>query len=351
MKLKEYNSLVEKSKWFNKHININTIDEVDSLLAEIPELNNTRKVFRGSGEAKYKIYTSAQRMWIINELKHRFPSYKSFLKKLVREFEYSNPVIGKFFKKVGIPTDEIPLFAYMQHYGAPSPFIDFTRNANVALFFAIDGLTHFPSEDINNYFSFYILDEVDTVSFQKVYAEKLTGIYKTLDKTERTKYNLSEESIKKGLEELKELTEKDLRKLDNFIDFGPEIISETEIQNVKYYTESNLNILNQEGLFVVNTLAYTPLEEAFDISKLLFAIKDKKGAVTKDNGEYNLQKSIDIFFDKTGLKIFNFLTCYNIHKSFKTYITEYLNLKGITSDYIYPNTKKMVERTVKNTLK
>ena len=60
MKLPEYANFDEKNQFFNSKL-INSKSEFDSFYTET--VNKINAIFRGVHEAKYKIYTSAQREW------------------------------------------------------------------------------------------------------------------------------------------------------------------------------------------------------------------------------------------------------------------------------------------------
>jgi len=361
MRLKEYSDFEEKSKRFEKHIVIDSLELLEKFLNKVPELNKSNKVFRGVGDSKYMIYTSAQRTWITQELKYRFESFESYLKQIVSSFLSTNPVIAKFFEKIEIPPKEIPVLSYLQHYGAPTPLIDFSHNLNVALYFAVDGLRHNPGNEIDNYFSVYILDEINEVSFQQKIKEEMEvllkidpkDILKRMPKSDQENEIRSLESIKKMFVKMEKSIKERLLDLKNFPKAAPELISASEINDINYFTHSNLNILNQEGIFVLNTLAYTPLEEAFDIWKLLFLIKDKEkeDLISSDEGEYNLSNSFDFLIEQRKKPIKNSLTCINIHKSFKEYVQNHLVNNGVTEGYIYPNVNSMIKNSIKNMLK
>ena len=57
-----------------------------------------------------------------------------------------------------------------------------------------------------------------------------------------------------------------------------------------------------------------------------------------------------ILIDSLQLPVTNYLTCFDIHKSYKQRILNYLKKKGVTSNFIYPDPKKMIESTLANTL-
>ncbi len=163
-KLKEYIQLADKIKYF-KNGDSRIIFNVDDIFQKLEEFESTKDfIFRGCSEAKYKIYNSAQRHYITNELFRQVSPadisnhYDSFLLNLINECKSWN---GETVKKLLINSNvhednSLAYLSYMQHYGVPSPLLDFTFDPYIALFFAIDNLNYVPSDnEIDNYFSIY----------------------------------------------------------------------------------------------------------------------------------------------------------------------------------------------------
>ena len=70
MKLPKYKNFLEKNPFFES-LRINNIHE----LSKIEELRSSNCFYRGVHEAKYKIYSSAQRDWITKDLHTVFNTY------------------------------------------------------------------------------------------------------------------------------------------------------------------------------------------------------------------------------------------------------------------------------------
>lgn len=102
MELPEYYSLNIKSNFFEQ-VFIETIDVLDQYFPRLsmsPIANGanyiesiySNKIYRGVGEAKYMLYSSAQRVWITNELYKLFNvssdssrEYNSLIKRMISE--------------------------------------------------------------------------------------------------------------------------------------------------------------------------------------------------------------------------------------------------------------------------
>jgi hypothetical protein len=295
LKLEEYNNLDEKKVFFkngetkiDKNINI-----LFSKITEFQEKGNGF-IYRGSSEAKYRMYNSAQRLYISQELHKQVPEdrisehYRKFITELIESSKnWNNGVIKKYLLSSGIDENNALAFlSYMQHYGVPTPLLDFTFNPYVALFFAIDNLTYIPSNnEIDNYFSFYYTYTEATVfeSWKHVFDENLK------------KADISYETV-------------DLNCMGIILP-----------NNALYKIINSVNIINQEGLFLYNNHPWYPLERTYYEDIELTKI------------EIGQEKFDDLLMHD------NISGCINIHKSLIPALKIKLNEMGITKNYIYPD--------------
>ena len=251
-------------------------------------------IFRGCSEAKYKMYSSAQRLYITQDLHKQVAEdsisehYKNFISKLIENCKtWNNGVVKKLLISSGI--DENNSFAYlsyMQHFGLPTPFLDFTFNPYVALFFAVDNISFNPSNDeIDNYFSLYYTYKENSVfdGWQYIFNKSLE------------KKNISYETINEN----------------NMSILLPD--------NELYKIINSVNIINQEGLFFYNNHPWYPLETTY---------KTFTTATKMVIGEETF---------KNNLMLDHVSGCFNIHKSLAPAIKKMLVEKGITKNYIYPD--------------
>lgn len=342
MKLEQYQSFKEKARWFDKHFVVNSVTEVELLFNELDTKNNANSFYRGSSNAKYKLYNSAQRLWITNELNNVFHDYSSFIKKLVGNFKENNSV-SKFFNKFSIPLTDIPLLAFMQHYGSPTPLLDLSYNPWVALFFAIENISYTESKGLDNFFSFYVIQNYDFISLQTEY-RKFAGKIKNID-FEKYGRKIDKTELNKATEQIIQ----DLTTLDHFKNGPPEIITDN-IENFRYYTDSNFNIINQEGMFVYNPYSVTPLEKSFHMYLLLQATKPKDEKIPLSLAEFRLNEGMDLILSNPNIKAGNYMTCYDIHKSLIGKLLKELENRKITTEFVYPNPIKMVNEALKKTL-
>lgn len=303
MELRQYQTLDEKGNVYtgaNTTVNVNFEILIDELVRFREDGNF---IFRGCGEAKYKLYNSAQRNWISNELfrqaegngaEDQRAAFTKFIEHLIFQVkEWNGQTVKKLLSAMSInEANSLAYLSFMQHYGMPSPLLDFTANPFIALYFGAVGAISSPSNtEIENYFSLYTLATNSTVSeiwrggFDHIAVEKQSG---------KIPYA--------------KVAENSLHIIDH--------------KNPIYGISNNLNIINQEGLFVYNSDPFFPLAES----------------IYKYNSEMIQYYNPDLENLPEPLPL---MTCYNIHKSLVPQILEYLSGIGIDSKYIVPDIAKM----------
>lgn len=277
----EYSNLKEKECFFQRE----TVNSLGELLKKIQELNvlNTNKKlrFRGVNEAKYQLLSSLQR------------TYKSepneFLRMLLHRVKSSEEV-KTYFNKNNYWINDIDCLSLMQHYSLPTPFIDFTTDINVALFFAdYNKFSNKFCSEIDDYVSLYFFDgnietEVYECSLQKVLQKGINeGIAHLEDLQKAIKMNNIDCSV--------------LKKIDKFVTI--ELIRDLEIMLVDYPKDapivqtllkeklniSNSNLEKQHGCFILNNHPKFPsLEENWTVRTMEYKNNSwSKGKQVEDN--------------------------------------------------------------------
>ena len=240
MKLEEYNTFKEKTPFFNNgdvkiDININSVFDTIGKFQK----DGGSFIYRGCSEAKHKMYCSAQRLYMNRELhKQVKPSlikshYRKFITELIESCKkWNNGVVKKLLIQSGIDENNtLAYLSYMQHFGVPTPLLDFTFNPYVALFFAVDNIQYLPSDnEIDNYFSLYY-----TYSDAYVFDSWKYVFDKSLEKK-----SISYESIEANCMNI--------------------LLPENEL----YKIMNSVNIINQEGLFFYNNHPWYPLERTYN---------------------------------------------------------------------------------------
>ncbi len=95
-------------------------------------------IFRGQSNAKWGLETSLERACISFRLKIS-RSGLDLEGILLREFDRRFHHYQSY-----VPKDNIELLAYMQHFGAPTRFLDWTYSLHIAVYFAIEAMTDDP---------------------------------------------------------------------------------------------------------------------------------------------------------------------------------------------------------------
>ena len=316
MKIKMYSSLTEKESRFES-VNIDNKNDIDDLIKKWSGKNsNKQMIFRGLSEAKYKLINSAQRYWIGEELDKFGGTYKTFVQKEIEIAKnFQNRLLIKFYNAFGHTAYDLSILSFLQHYGAPTPLLDFTYNFDCALFFGIDKLTFNPSKDIDNYFSIYAIDtnQNEFISLYTHLEENVSQIDSFLDENENKDFNIDATEVLNQIKELQYgyFDELKLFYLPGYIPNGIRFKMSNRPNFKLVYNQHNLNVINQEGLFVFHSDPTRPLEDYFTGNSRSF------------QPTFQLHK----------------IKCWNIHKNLKEHIEKHLieNLTPpINKEFIYP---------------
>lgn len=266
MKLETYTDLSEKEKIF-KSKGYLKIDTVAQFKIWYNNFTTEKKLFRGVNEAKFKIYTSAQRFYITHDLDKSGKKVEDVIEEELKQVkQIEDGLLKKYFDLLGVIDHDMLYLSFLQHYLGISPFIDFTTNVDKALFFMQDGgAFEHGGVGIDNYSSLF---------------------YKQLDPKKSVKRNISEDEIRKKYSFSRMIcrTNNGMRKKN--------ILFRTEELNVgkkNISSLANLNMIAQDGRFLFRCNDIKPLEKnisCVDIHKSIVPyIKkelEKKG-ITKES--------------------------------------------------------------------
>lgn len=287
MKLPEYQSIDEKKLKFN-YVKFDDKTTLDSHLRNLLE-SNPCCIFRGVGEARYKLFTSVQRKWITNGL-GRHTTINNLVGSLLRDIR-QNTVLNDYFKSLNVVETDPLYLSLLQHYSAPTPLLDFIHNHRVALWCATNDITITQTDnDLDNYFSLYYID------FGKG-GERLSKMNKQLDDALKTGKGFYEKFTKENpniqvdkslLDDLDQLTKWETTLCQfslTFIDnpLSADRVVTPFVQNTLYW--SNLNIIAQEGCFLLYNNKDVPLEEYLNNS-ILYCLDIHKSLVDYVRANY-----------------------------------------------------------------
>ena len=237
-----YDKIEDKEKNF-KVIQITTEHDFDNLF---DEHKNKEGVYRGVSSWRYKIYSSLQRHLITNEIV--IEDSNKFINDYIKICR-QNSLFSKYLNSFKIPPSKLSLMAYLQHFGAPTSFVDFSENFSKSLYFATEKLSKSTSEN----FSLYYIDknDLDLINIDNVYdgVKKRKNYFNDLSKAYGE--NMDDEKYHRMDDEMF-----DINVLDVFL-----IENKAEYEEI-FKTYNNIRIIAQEGLFINNSHLNLPLEES-----------------------------------------------------------------------------------------
>jgi hypothetical protein len=316
--LPAYNSFEEKNEKFNSNndfLKIDTVKEFDiwyeKIRRDLKEKSNeystpgvnTNHIFRGMGEAKHKLLTSSQRFWITNELQQWWKP-KDYLKYIQTFVDNARKklLFKKVFEyyKLSSNQRDFPLLSILQHYGAPTPLMDWTYNLNVSLFFATENsYPSYSSNPIDQYFSIYHINKRE---------QKYNEFNNLLDWSNGSFPKISSFYG----------WEKNENSIFYISDFEKRIQAHSFKDERPITTLYNQNIIPQSGLFIFNPFPEKPLEDCFNTNH-------------RKNG------------NNLNLLPFNSV---NIKKDLGEYVRRKIKTEGIDSKFIYPELKNYCENLI-----
>jgi hypothetical protein len=329
-----YKHIKEKSEFYYLRV-IETELELNKLFDFISKNNNF--IWRGINNSKYANYTSLQRQNLKTKELNSIDDVIQYIDKLDKYFdEWNNKLFTRYFNNYNIK--EIPIFSklsILRHHGVPTPLLDWSRNPNIALYFATELNNEKP-----DYISLYcITDDHPYYNFNfKVGIREVVTKYETYRSRLQVQLDymskhcdqvLLDEFEKKFYKEFCQHAFTQKTYVYNNIKLLPiERIDDLDDDDFKLYINNNYNITVQEGLFILNADPYLPLEKA---------IFERVNIIT--NEEHKKVEGLQRCKE-------NFL-CFDISRQLVRVIVEYLNQIGIHKETVYPDLSRL-KKEIKN---
>ncbi|MEA5139417.1 FRG domain-containing protein [Arcicella rigui] len=333
--LPTYETFDEKSKHFNL-VKVETIDDYNKIVETQKKLNG---IYRGINTSKYKIYTSLQRQIITKDLQGKF-----CIEDYLHNFR-QNKILQKYFDTLKFETSKLSIYSYLQHYGAPTPFLDFTINFEKALYFAIenfDETSYVEQGLIDDYFSIFFINQTD---FDLIEIPEVIRSLKDFKRLSGDFFSRYEDYTHQHL----------VSHVDNTFTINTckvFLISHYEEFIDIYNTYNNIRIVAQEGLFIHNDYLDKPLEEALKdffkeatifVGSGLDEIDDPQ--IIADNEKYIEDLEKNRGFQQRLEK--NIITSFEIKKSLIGEIRKSFTLQ---KGDIYPDPEKLCWQTFEDSL-
>ncbi len=310
-KLEYYSSLQEKEKSFSQQGDAGNYFAIDhasqfknwyDLIKATIELEPLGNFFRGVREARYKLYNSAQRFWIENNLMEleslsEYLPYIDMVQNMVDKAKQQE-IFKRVFDYYRLNDDQtdFPILSILQHYGAPTPLMDWTYDIDVALFFAVEKAGHFEKEDqIEGYVSVYRIVKDPNSQFIK-------------DNLQVASANV--------FPRIKVIASLSMQCFPGTIYYISDFEVKDERMTKPLTTYYNLNIMPQNGLFIFNPYEIDPLEK----------IAEEKHPESK-------------------------IICYNINKDLAELIRLTIDKNNVCDGFIYPDLRHYAGEILNDYLK
>ena len=305
-----YESFEEKSEVFKENFKIDNEEEVDSIVSMYSS-HEKDFLYRGINTATYKLYSSSQVQWMLSDAiskKTNIEDYYNFIMDSI-ELTRENNRVKQYIKDNGISDNDLFILALMQHYGMPSPVLDFSHSIFGALYFAWDKCDRTLSDtqtQLSDYISLYVINKkIDWVncSVQNVMRNSAEQLNDMLQKDKLfTAGMVDTKDVEKEFLKLPYLKFRDW----NFVavEDNPENPVKISIPALKFdceYQIINDRIISQQGMFIANNTLDKPL--------------------------------VELMNDWCKEKYF---VCYNIHKKLLDYIKQkYFDTNDINEERMY----------------
>lgn len=286
-KIDSYKTILEKENTFHRVV----ANDFDGLLALLENYSKQGAFFRGQADASWKLYTFSQREWITKDLNSRFLDYKEYEQKKLEFIRSKENARLKACTKI---INDISVFSCLQHYGCPTPLLDFTSSFDNSLYFATTDNIGYGDYETNSYISIYVVLEGGT---KNTPFNDLTSFGSVIESYRENMKNVIQANGSIPGSDFTDALNYDLWK-----GFQILLMKETEDWYMKI---ANPRSELQNGIFIANNRENKPFED-----------------YCNDNVE-NMECG---YSDELALPK---ITCIDVHKSIKPQILKYLETRNI----------------------
>ena len=248
--------------------------EIDILLA-----HNDEYIYRGVYDASYKMYSSSQRLWFLDDirmLRLGCTDYYDTIECLIK-LAASQPGVQQYIQQNNLPFNDFLILAMLQHFASPSPMLDFSNSVLKGLFFAVDNMPSWDDKGTNNlddYVSlYYIRRDIDWVNCtaQRVMENAACDIDRLINQSREAEPSLPIDT-KEVEDNIRYLRYHQFRPEFGNIFFlpvgGPDVGSiNIDIPVLNFHCDYyivNDRLISQEGLFIFNNTKDIPLVEVMN---------------------------------------------------------------------------------------
>lgn len=252
MELLNYKSDDDKQEYFYH----STVNNVTCFKELINSFNNDEKpiLYRGVNNKNYRMYSSIQREFLTSNNTSNV-SLEDVIRQILFDFKKNKVLMNALSHQLPDQTHitDYSILAFIQHYGGPTPLLDFTSNLSTALFFAFDG-----RED-DNYASLYIVPKSKFI-FGEIGAIYNSGYEAIQKQIEEIRKKHPQYIIDTSIVESKILEMIFNPKFEGVLVFGGTESFRTFGGN--NFAIANYNIWAQDGYFIQGACSCKPLDES-----------------------------------------------------------------------------------------
>ncbi len=263
MRLPEYESFAEKDSFYQME-RVKTVKEFQKIYDSLKQ-ESSHLIFRGVREAKFKNYTSAQREWLTKDLSNQI-KYFDFIEHVLRNIK-NNECLKEYYKALGVIPNDLLYLSFLQHYGSPTPMLDFSHDLDSALFFAFDKVEENKTiNEIEDYVSVYYIDleecGKELVDMIALYDGSISSVVEMVEdfKKDNPDAKIDDSLIRNISEYVKWGTEGGFSEVNLGLYDGIFTNKTVTLPTGQKLVWANLNLIAQKGCFINYNLANDPLE-------------------------------------------------------------------------------------------